>query len=163
MNTNRAEVRHQGHPRAVILLLSAFVWATILLVSCSTVKEIDSRKEAVTLYRYQGLRDELIVEAPKLSPSIVRPGSTITREIKITVLSPQQDKRFKVTEVTTLSGSGLSLELSKQTSEKTQGSYVSTIQVTMPKDLSPGAYTLITTVSTEDQQMKQRGTFQVEK
>ena len=133
-----------------------------IITGCSAGK-IDPRKEAVKLYQYQELRDELIVEAPKLSVSAVKPGDTITVETKITLLSPQKEKRFKVTEVTTLLGPDLTVELQKQETERDQGSHISTIRVKVPKEIPPGAYTLVTTVATEEQQVKRKGTFRVER
>jgi hypothetical protein len=136
---------------------------TVLIAACSLTHPLDIRDEAVRTYRYPGLRDELIVEPPKLSPATLNPGGKITREIKVTVLSPEKNKRFNVTETTTLSGSGLSIVLSRQESERLQGSHISTIHVTLPKDLPPGPYTLFITVATEDQQVRQKGDFWVVK
>jgi hypothetical protein len=93
----------------------------------------------------------------------VKPGDTLTRELKITLLSPHKEKAFKVTEVNTLSGQGISMELYRRESARSQGTYTSTIQIVLPGDLPQGEYTLITTVATEEQQVKQKGTFRVKK
>jgi hypothetical protein len=145
----------------LVVLLSIFL--VFSFTACSTFQEVGPREEAARQYRYPGLRDELIVEAPKITPPIVNPGGTLTQELRVTLLSPQKEKAFKVMEVNTLSGEGLSLELHKKESAKSQGTYTSTIQIVLPGDLPQGQYTLITTVATEDQQVRQKGTFRVQK
>ena len=125
--------------------------------------EGDAREEAIRVYRYQGLRDELILEQPKLSSTTVGSGKKLTIWFRYTLLSPGNNMTFKVTESTSLSGSGLSLVLSKHESVKPQGTHSSTIQVVVPADLPPGVYGLTITVATEEQQVKKTTVFQVEK
>jgi hypothetical protein len=158
--------RHGGKrtpPRGVRMALCLVVALSLSIAACATLSPSDPRDEAVRLYRYQGLRDELIVEPPRLSAVIARPGERITREITFTLLSPQREKKFVVAESVTLKGVSLAIELSKQESEKLQGSHLSTIQVTVPKDVPPGVYTIITKIATEEQQMTQKAHFQVHK
>ena len=166
METRRDERIQRARPWGPSIPLSIaviLILGSAIITACSTTNQIDPRKEAVSLYRYQGLRDELIAEAPKLSVSVVKPGDTITVEITLTLLSPHKEKRFKVTEVTTLTGPDLTVELQKQETEKDQGSHISTMRVRVPRELPPGVYTLVTTVATEEQQIKQKGTFRVER
>jgi hypothetical protein len=141
---------------AFFLLASTFCFA-----ACAALQPLDQRGEAAQLYHYQGLRDELIVESPKLSTVNARPGDKITREVAFALLSPQREKKFQVTEVITLTGPGLAVDLSKKEWEEAQGSHISTIQVTVPKDLPPGIYTLVTRIATEEQQITKRTSFQV--
>jgi hypothetical protein len=115
------------------------------------------------MYRYQGLREELIVEPPILSSSVVHPGDMMGVELKVTVLSPQKEKRFRVLEVMTLSAADVRIELFRQESERPQGLHVSTRQALIPKDLPPGDYTLVATVAAEDQQIRKRAGFVVRK
>ena len=124
-------------------------------------REGEAREEAVKLYQYQGLRDELIVEPPALSTNMVKPGGKLSQELRITLLSPQKGKRFKVLEVTTLIGKGIDLKLARRESERPQGIYTSTLQVLIPRDLPAGDYTLVTIVATEEQQYRKTGTFRV--
>jgi hypothetical protein len=154
--------RQSGRPNC-LTVIPVLVSLALLVSACALTRPPDMREEAVRAYHYPGLRDEIIVEPPKLSPPTVNPGGKITREIKLTVLSPEKNKKFNVTETTTLSGSGLSIVLSRQESERPQGSHISTIHVTLPKDLPPGLYTLFTTVATEDRQVRQKGDFRVVK
>ena len=147
-------------------LLLFLVFFQAVLTGCSTVPEggeAGIREAAVQMYRYQGLREELIVEPPTLSSSVVRPGDMIGVELKVTVLSPQETKQFRVLEVMTLSAADVRIELQRQESERTQGLHVSTRQVLIPKDLPPGDYTLVATVAAEDQQVTKRAGFLVRK
>jgi hypothetical protein len=129
-----------------------------------TAKELErTRDSAVAKYRYQSIRDELIVEKPILSADQVSPEGQLSQEVTYTLLSPDKDKVFKVLEVTVLSGPGILIELSRKETERTQGAHVSTLQLTMPKDLPTGDYSLITTISTPEQSFKQTGAFRVPK
>ena len=157
----RIQGARPGMPSNLFFAVVLLILGAAVITACSTAP--DPRKEAVGLYRYQGLRDELIVEGPKLSASMVKPDETITVETKITLLSPQKEKRFKVTEVTTLLGPDLTIELQKQETERGQGSNVSSIKIKVPKELPSGTYTLVATVATEEQQVKKKGTFKVER
>jgi hypothetical protein len=146
------------------MLFLAFL--QIALTGCSTFPEggtAGTREAAVQMYRYQGLREELIVEPPILSSSVVRPGDMMGVDLKVTVLSPQKEKRFRVLEVMTLSAADVRIELFRQESERPQGLHVSTLQVLIPKDLPPGDYTLVATVAAEDQQIRKRAGFVVRK
>ncbi|HEY3275771.1 MAG TPA: hypothetical protein VGJ94_04055 [Syntrophorhabdaceae bacterium] len=129
--------------------------------ACALFQSPDPRTEAVRLYQYQDLRDELLVENPKLSAVTAKPGDKLTREVTFALLSPQKEKKFHVTETVALAGQALLIELSKQEGEKTQGSHVSTIQITVPKDVPPGTYTIITRIGTEEYQVTKRTEFQV--
>jgi hypothetical protein len=50
-------------------------------------------------------------------------------------------------EVIVISGEGLKIELARKKLERTQGNQVSTFQFKTPKQLPPGEYQLITTVT----------------
>jgi hypothetical protein len=147
-------------------LILFFVSLQLVLTGCSTGPETgegDLRRAAGLMYRYQGLRDEVIVEPPTLSSVAFSPGDMIGVELKVTVLSPQKEKRFKVLEVLALSAADVRIELLRQESERPQGLNTSRRQVLIPKDLPPGDYTLVATVTTEDQQITKRVGFVVKK
>ena len=143
-----------------------FLLLQIILAGCSTVQEAgDSalRDTAVKTYRYQELRDELIVEPLKLSPGVVSPGDMMSVELKFAVLSPQKEKRFKVLEILTLSAADVRIQILRQELERQQGLHVSMHRILVPKDIPPGDYTLVATVSAEDQQVTKRAGFLVKK
>ncbi len=148
------------------LLALFFLLPQLILIGCSTVPgtgDSGLRDAAVKMYRYQGLRDELIVEPLKLFPGTVSPGDMMSVELKFTVLSPQKEKQFKVQEVLTLSAADVRIQILKQDMERPQGLNVSTHQVLIPKDIPPGDYTLVATVSAEDQQVTKRAGFLVKR
>jgi hypothetical protein len=121
------------------------------------------RAAAIKEYRYQELRDELIVEEPRLSPGTVSKGGELVRDVRFVLLSPEPTKTFMVTETAVLSGAGISLELFRKEGRKRQGAHESTLRIVIPKDLPPGDYTIVTTVATEVQSYKQRSAFKVVK
>ena len=150
------------------LVILFFVFLQILLTGCSSfpegkIEEADLRDAAVQKYHYQSLRDEVIVETPTLSSGAVSPGDMLKMELKITVLSPQKTKRFKVLEVMALSAADVRIELLRRESERAQGLHVSTLQILIPKDIPAGDYTLVATVTAEDQQITKRVGFQVKR
>jgi hypothetical protein len=143
------------------LLACLFLTALLFLWGCAAMGPPDQRDEAARLYHYQGLRDELIVDTPKLSSLTAKPGETLTREVTFALLSPHKEKQFQVTETVTLAGAGLAVELSKRSWEKSQGSHSSTIQITVPRDLPAGNYTLVTKIGTDEQQITKKTDFRV--
>ncbi len=121
----------------------------------------DVRDEAAVKYNYKGAKDEVFVEPPNVSPNIVGPGDSITQTTQFAVLSPDKYKKFKVTEVVTLSGKDILLELSRKDSERPQGAQISTLQFTVPGGLARGAYKLIVAISIPGMERKQIGNFRV--
>jgi len=84
----------------------------------TTEKQTGAREEAVKRYEYKGLTDEIIVERPVVTPSVVNPGDKVKQELQYTLLSPQEGKRFRVLESVVLSSSKDTIELIKRESEK---------------------------------------------
>jgi hypothetical protein len=121
----------------------------------------DIRDEAAVKYNYKGVRDEVFVEPPTISPNIVSAGDTIIQTTQFAVLSPDKYKKFKVTEIVTLSGKDILLELSRKDSERPQGAQVSTVTFTVPSGLARGIYRLIATISIPGMERKQTGNFRV--
>mgnify|MGYP001569195097 CR=1 FL=1 len=110
-------------------------------------KQTATRQEAIRKYNYNGLKDELIIESPLITPNVVSPGTKIKHELQYTLLASQKGKNFKVSETVTLSGNEIQIELSKKESDKVQGTHVSTLQFVIPKDLNQGSYKIITVIS----------------
>jgi hypothetical protein len=86
----------------VLLTIAVFV---LLLPGCAAIhsapdlppsqeerqkEEAKARETAVKEYRYQGLRDELIVEKPVVSPDTVSRGGEVVRDVRFTILSPEK-------------------------------------------------------------------------
>lgn len=124
-------------------------------------KQGGSRADAAKKYGYRGQHDEIFTETPVLSPAVARPGENMRYELQYAVLSPQKDKRFIVSEVVVLSGGGETIGLAQRQTEKPQGTHISTMQFDIPKDLVPGTYKIITTLSSGNLKKTVHGEFVV--
>ncbi len=119
------------------------------------------RDEAVVRYNYKGASDEVFVEPPSVSPNIASAGESIVQTIRFAALSPDAHKRFMVTEIVTLSGKNILLELSRKSAERPQGSQISSIRFELPGGLARGAYKLISTISIGTAEKRQSAHFRV--
>jgi len=128
-----------------------------------TEEQVGTREEAAKKYGYKGLKEELIVENPIITPEVIKPGDTVKQEIQYALLAPQKEKKFNVSETVILTSGKDTVELIKRSSERTQGMHLSTIKFTIPADLEPGEYTLITMLSSGEQKRTVSGKFRVEK
>jgi hypothetical protein len=125
----------------------------------SSGRQTGPRDEAVRAYHYSGLKDEVILETPKLTPRVVSAGDRLTQVSAFVVLAPRKETTFKVLEIVTLSGGDILMELSRRDSEKPQGRHTSTVQFVIPKDLPRGNYTLTTTIIANGTEKKQIASF----
>jgi len=137
----------------------AHIWNS--LKGNQTEKQSGSREDAAQKYKYKGQRDELFAEPPVLTPAVARPGDTINHELQYTLLSQQKNKRFVVSEVVILSSSSETMDLVKREAEKPQGTHVSTLQFTIPKDLDAGTYKIISSLSAGNLKKTVQGEFVV--
>jgi hypothetical protein len=130
-----------------------------------TLKEIQggSREDAVVKYHYKGQRDAIFVELPAITPSVAKPDDTIDYELQYALLSPQRDKRFTITETAFLTINGEPMELMRKDSDKAQGIHVSSLEFTIPRDLDPGIYKIVSTIKTGNLIKKVEGKFTVKK
>lgn len=108
---------------------------------------IGPRDEAILRYGFKGIEERIIAETPIISPSEVSPGERIRQELRYGLLSQSEEERFIVSESVTILIGNESLELLRQQSEKEQGIHLSAVHVTIPKDINPGQYQIITTLS----------------
>lgn len=108
-------------------------------------RQVASRAEAARRYAVDK-QPRLEVENSDNRPARAPPGTTVESQVGYTVLAPgPQD--IQVTESRTLVRGQESFPLSKRNVTRTQGTHVSTLKFTLPKDLPPGDYTLVTTVT----------------
>jgi hypothetical protein len=105
-------------------------------------------------------KDAIILARPVLSPAAASAGGTVRQELKYSVFSVKTGT-IKITEVIVLSGNGLQMELSKKVLEKMQGDNSSIFQFILPKDLPPGQYKLITSISFGKERKTATGSFRV--
>jgi len=125
-------------------------------------KQIGPREEALRRYGLDGLRQGLIVEHPIITPEVAKPGDKVKQEVQFTLLAPEKEKHFKVLESIVLAGNRDKIELIKRETEKPQGIHLSTIEFTIPADLTPGEYKLTTTINIGKQKKTMSGSFKLQ-
>lgn len=117
-----------------------------------TEEQVGTREEATKKYEYKGLKEELIVEPPIITPKVVKPGDIVKQKLRYSLLAPQKEREFNVSETVSLSsGKEKITELMERSSKKVQGTHLSTVKFTIPADLNPGVYTLITVLNIGEQ------------
>lgn len=124
-------------------------------------KQAGTREDAVLKYRYNGQREVIFAEPPVITPAVARPGDIIVSEFQYSVLAPQKNKSFLVSEVVILTSSRETMDLVKREAVKPQGTYVSTLQFTIPKDLDDGTYKIISSLSAGNVKRTVQGEFVV--
>jgi len=155
-----------------ILSLTGLTIIVLVMSGCADLQNLQkkfnsylglsgTRSMAVKKYNYKGTKDALFVERASLAPAVVAKGGSISQKYKFAVLAPNASKRFRIQEVVTLSGEGISIELSKKVFEKDQAIHISTIEFTIPRDLPRGSYKLITDLSIPGITKQITGTFSV--
>jgi hypothetical protein len=110
-------------------------------------KQVASRAEAAKKYEYKTNEEKLEIEDSSVSPLNIAPGVAVESNVQYTVLSPVETQSMKITEIRTLSDGKEMTELAKREVMRAQGTHISTMKFTMPKDIDKGGYTLITTIS----------------
>ncbi|MDI6891235.1 MAG: hypothetical protein QMC83_09935 [Thermodesulfovibrionales bacterium] len=128
----------------------------------TTEKQTGEREEAVKKYEYKGFKEELLIERPIITPEIAKPGDKVRQELRFALLAPEEGKRFNVSEVVILSSSKDTIELIKRDTEKEQGIHLSAIEFTIPSDLEPGEYKLLTTINIGEQKKTVSGSFKLQ-
>lgn len=110
-------------------------------------KKVASRYVAVNRYAYN-FREEIIeIEDALIRPRYAACNSTVEAQIQYTVLAPRERQQIRIAETMTLLIGNERLVLAKREVIRTQGTYISAINFTIPKGLPKGDHTLVTTVS----------------
>jgi hypothetical protein len=89
----------------------------------------------------------LFIEESSVATHTVRTGSTVKANIQYTLLAPEGTENVKITETRKLWTAYSTRELDTRDITRTQGTYLSSIQFTMPEDMPKGYCILYTTVS----------------
>lgn len=110
-------------------------------------KQTASRAEAVKKYVYKAKEEKLEIEDAAVKPQDATPGSQVETTVLYSVLTPDASQNIKITETRTLVNGKERLELAKREVVRPQGTHLSTMKFTMPKDIEKGDYSLITTIS----------------
>jgi hypothetical protein len=109
-------------------------------------RQIASRAEAAKRYALES-QPRLEVESSVNRPARIGTGAPVESQVAYTVLMPGNALDVKVSESRTLVRGGESYPLSRRDVVRPQGSHVSTLKFTLPKDLPPGDYRLVTTIA----------------
>jgi zinc-ribbon domain len=109
----------------------------------------------------EGLTDELVVEPPIITPHVAGPGDKIKQELQFTLLSPREERRFKVTKIIDISIGKDTIELARRKSGMTQGTHISILQFVMPRDIEPGEYKITTATGIEKRRKIVHGSLKV--
>lgn len=107
----------------------------------------NTRAEAARIHNYTARDDFLEIDRSSLTPETALRGTTIESVVQYTVLTPNETKQVKVSETRALLHDDESFQLSKREVLHNQGTQVSTLKFTVPKDLTKGSYTLVTVLS----------------
>lgn len=108
-----------------------------------------TRAEAAKKYSYDAKKEKerLEVESVNVAPQQLTPGSTMDAAVRYTILAPDSNQQVKLTERRTLVCGKETFDLPDREIVRDQGTYTSTAKVTLPKDLTKGNYTLVTTIT----------------
>lgn len=114
-------------------------------------KKVASRTEAIKRYRYNFKEDKIVIEDSSIMPQYAASGTKLEAYVQYTVLSPKNYIETKITETRILDLGSERIVLAERKVSRTQGTYVSTLRFTLPRDLPKGNYILINVVSNEKQ------------
>lgn len=135
-----------GGDRKSVLVGAAAGAAVGAIIGNYQDRQIASRAEAAQRYAVSQ-QPRLEVESSTNRPGRVSPGSTVESQVGYTVLAPSITTDVKVTESRTLVRGSERFALSSREVVRPQGTHLSTLKFTLPKDLAAGDYTLVTTVA----------------
>lgn len=107
----------------------------------------NTRAEAVRSHKYTARGDFLEVDRSSLTPETALLGTTVESVVQYTILTPNETQQVRVSEARALLHDNDSIQLSKREVMRDQGTQVSTLKFTVPKDLAKGTYTLVTVLS----------------
>jgi len=140
----------------------AIVGALVVdVVSVATIKyedkQLENGAQAAKRYKDQEQKAEkkkweekrvsLFIEESSVTTHTVRTGSTVKANIQYTLFAPEGTANVKITETRKLWTAYSTRELDTRDITRTQGTYLSSIQFTMPEDMPKGYCILYTTVS----------------
>lgn len=125
---------------------------------------LEDREGAIKKFGYTGKNTEIIVESLLISPYTVKPGDKLRQELKYALLAPEAGRNFSVVEKAIFTDSrGEKIDLLLNESEKGQGVHLLTFNITVPLDIEPGEYNIISTISTVNLSKTAKGYFIIRK
>lgn len=97
--------------------------------------------------KFEEKRVKLIIEESSVATHTVKTGATVKANIQYTLLAPEGIDHIKITETRRLRTAYSTRELDTRDVTRSQGTYLSSVQFTMPEDIPKGYCILYTTVS----------------
>ncbi len=112
-------------------------------------QEIQQREAAIARHNYCPTGGCVIrLEEVKLKPVETSPGGTLTLTTKYTILTPENlPIPITISREVVFQGKSLG-RVTAMNSNNKNGTYMQDLNFTLPRDATPGVYTLITRVST---------------
>lgn len=113
--------------------------------------QVATREEALSKHRTNRVNTLSIdIDSSSVNPQTVMANSTLDAQVQYTILAPSDVSQITVVETRALVKGNERMELAKREVVRTQGTHLSTMRFTMPRDIEKGDYTLITTISDKE-------------
>jgi len=122
---------------------------------------LEDRNDAIKKYNYSGRETEIIIDSLLITPYSIQPGEKLKQELIYALLSPQEKKKFIVAESVVLTGKGEKIDLFINESEKDQGVHLFALKLVIPRDIEPGEYNLLSTITVGNVTKTVKGIFVV--
>lgn len=110
-------------------------------------RQVMTRTQAAQKYNYTAREEKLEINDSAVRPLEVVQGASAEASTLYTVLRPDERESVGITEIRTIVNGKERLELARRDVVRSQGSHLSTMKFTIPKDIDKGDYNLITTIS----------------
>jgi len=97
--------------------------------------------------KFEEKRVKLIIEESSVSTHTVKTGATVKANIQYTLLTPDRTEHIKITETRRLRTAYSTREVDTRDISRSQGTFLSSVQFTLPEDMPKGYCILYTTVT----------------
>jgi hypothetical protein len=149
--TAGAIIGHQsGNAAEGALIGAALGGLTGLIVHDVKARKAKDRQQTIETYDYEPSHGEVLsLEESIVTPDVALAGSTVKASLQYAIIGASSGTRVKETR-RLLRGEKVISELSSKTFTRQDGTWVTTQQFKLPKNLRPGQYSLIQKVETQD-------------
>ncbi len=106
-----------------------------------------NREETVETYAYDAAQGQMLtIEDVTTAPQTVSPGDTVDLKMTYAVLNPTPGTTSEITEIREITHNGRLVGNPRVTVERADGTYISTVPLTLPSDADKGLYLVRNTV-----------------
>ena len=120
------------------------------------------REETVKQYSYEESQGNVLkIESLTATPPIVKAGGSVEIEMGYAILSPSDTKELVVTEIREIRQGEKLVGKPRIVVTRTDGTYESTVPVTLSANAVPGTYTVVATLQAGDHAASRQTTFDV--